>query len=426
MLGGKQMVDLVKIVVKAGKGGNGAITFRREKYVAAGGPDGGDGGKGGDIYFVAEKGMTTLIDFRYKKKFLAEDGQNGDGGNRYGKSGKDLVIAVPVGTIIKDLDTDEIIADMINLDEKVLIAKGGRGGRGNAKFATSTRQVPKFAEQGDDGETLNLSLELKLIADVGLVGFPNVGKSTLLSVVTAAKPKIANYQFTTLKPNLGVVKLDNGKDFVLADIPGLIEGAHTGIGLGHEFLRHVERTKLLIHVVDCSESEMRDVVEDYKTINKELRSYNEKLANKKQIIAANKLDLPGAEENLEKLKKALKGKDVEIVPISAVTGKGIKDLFNRVSTLLDTIPEEEAVVVVGRREEILDNEWKIRRENEIYVVEGKFLERVMKNVNFDDYESIQYFQRVLDKNGINKQLERMGIEEGDTVRIGEVEFEYIK
>ncbi|MBE5813177.1 MAG: GTPase ObgE [Clostridiales bacterium] len=420
------MVDLVKIVVKAGKGGNGAITFRREKYVAAGGPDGGDGGKGGDIYFVAEKGMTTLIDFRYKKKFLAEDGQNGDGGNRYGKSGKDLVIAVPVGTIIKDLDTDEIIADMINLDEKVLIAKGGRGGRGNAKFATSTRQVPKFAEQGDDGETLNLSLELKLIADVGLVGFPNVGKSTLLSVVTAAKPKIANYQFTTLKPNLGVVKLDNGKDFVLADIPGLIEGAHTGIGLGHEFLRHVERTKLLIHVVDCSESEMRDVVEDYKTINKELRSYNEKLANKKQIIAANKLDLPGAEENLEKLKKALKGKDVEIVPISAVTGKGIKDLFNRVSTLLDTIPEEEAVVVVGRREEILDNEWKIRRENEIYVVEGKFLERVMKNVNFDDYESIQYFQRVLDKNGINKQLERMGIEEGDTVRIGEVEFEYIK
>lgn len=420
------MVDLVKILVKAGKGGNGAVTFRREKYVAAGGPDGGDGGKGGDIYFVAERGMTTLIDFRYKKKFLAEDGQNGDGGNRYGKSGKDLVISVPVGTIIKDLDTDEIIADMINVDEKVLIAKGGRGGRGNAKFATSTRQVPKFAEQGDDGETLNLSLELKLIADVGLVGFPNVGKSTLLSVVTAAKPKIANYQFTTLKPNLGVVKLDNGKDFVLADIPGLIEGAHTGIGLGHEFLRHVERTKLLIHVVDCSESEMRDVVEDYKTINKELRSYNEKLANKKQIIAANKLDLPGAEENLEKLKKALKGKNVEIVPISAVTGKGIKDLFNRVSTLLDTIPEEETVVVVGRREEVLDNEWKIRRENEIYVVEGKFLERVMKNVNFDDYESIQYFQRVLDKNGINKQLERMGIEEGDTVRIGEVEFEYIK
>ena len=420
------MVDLVKIVVKAGKGGNGAVTFRREKYVAAGGPDGGDGGKGGDIYFVAEKGMTTLIDFRYKKKFLAEDGQNGDGGNRYGKSGKDLVIGVPVGTIIKDLDTDEIIADMINIDEKVLIAKGGRGGRGNAKFATSTRQVPKFAEQGDDGEELNLSLELKLIADVGLVGFPNVGKSTLLSVVTAAKPKIANYQFTTLKPNLGVVKLDNGKDFVLADIPGLIEGAHQGIGLGHEFLRHVERTKLLIHVVDCSESEMRDVVEDYKTINKELRSYNEKLANKKQIIAANKLDLPGAEENLEKLRKALKGKDVEIMPISAVTGKGIKDLFNRVSTLLDTIPEEETVVVVGRKEEVLDNEWRIHRENEVYIVEGKFLERVMKNVNFDDYESIQYFQRVLDKNGINKQLERMGIEEGDTVRIGEVEFEYIR
>ena len=420
------MVDLVKILVKAGKGGNGAITFRREKYVAAGGPDGGDGGKGGDIYFVAEKGMTTLIDFRYKKKFLAEDGQNGDGGNRYGKSGKDLIISVPVGTIIKDLDTDEIIADMVDLDEKVLIAKGGRGGRGNAKFATSTRQVPKFAEQGDDGEELNLSLELKLIADVGLVGFPNVGKSTLLSVVTAAKPKIANYQFTTLKPNLGVVKLDNGKDFVLADIPGLIEGAHTGVGLGHEFLRHVERTKLLIHVVDCSESECRDVVEDYKTINKELRSYNEKLASKKQIIAANKLDIPGSEENLEKLKNALKGEDVEIIPISAVTSKGIKELFNRVSTLLDTIPDEERIVVNTRREEVFDNEWNIRRENNIYIVEGKFLERVMKNVNFDDYESIQYFQRVLDKRGINKQLEKMGIEEGDTVRIGDAEFEYIK
>lgn len=420
------MVDLVKILIKAGKGGNGAVTFRREKYVAAGGPDGGDGGKGGDIYFVATKGMNTLVDFRYKKKFLAEDGENGDGGHRYGKSGKDLVISVPVGTIVKDLDTDEIIADMIDIDEKVLIAKGGRGGRGNAKFATSTRQAPKFAEQGEKGEELNLSLELKLIADVGLVGFPNVGKSTLLSVVTSAKPKIANYQFTTLKPNLGVVKLDNGKDFVLADIPGLIEGAHAGVGLGHEFLRHVERTKLLIHVVDCSESECRDVVEDYKTINKELSSYNEKLSTKKQIIAANKLDLPGSEENLEKLKKALKGKDVEIMPISAVTGKGIKELFNKVSTLLDTIPEEERVVVNGRRENIQDNEWNIRRENDVFVIEGKFLERVMNNVNFADYESVQYFQRVLDRNGINKRLEAMGIEEGDTVRIGEAEFEYIK
>jgi len=420
------MVDLVKILVKAGRGGNGAVTFRREKYVAAGGPDGGDGGKGGDIYFVATKGMNTLVDFRYKKKFLAEDGENGDGGHRYGKSGKDLVIFVPVGTIIKDLDKDEVIADMVDVDEKVLIAKGGRGGRGNAKFATSTRQVPKFAEQGDFGEEFNLSLELKLIADVGLVGFPNVGKSTLLSVVTSAKPKIANYQFTTLKPNLGVVKLDNGKDFVLADIPGLIEGAHTGIGLGHEFLRHVERTKLLIHVVDCSESECRDVVEDFKTINKELRSYNEKLADKKQIVAANKLDLPGAEENLEKLKKALVKYDVEIMPISAVTGKGIKELFNKVSTLLDTIPEEERIVVNVRRETIEDNEWSIHRENEVYVIEGKFLERVMRNVNFADYESVQYFQRVLDKNGINKRLEMMGIEEGDTVRIGEAEFEYIK
>ena len=421
------MVDLVKIYIKAGKGGNGAITFRREKYVAAGGPDGGDGGRGGNIYFVATSGMNTLIDFRYRKKFLAEDGQNGDGSNRYGKSGKDLYIQVPMGTIVKDLETGNIIADLIKADEPVLIAKGGRGGRGNAKFATATRQVPKFAEQGNDGEEFNLSLELKLIADVGLIGFPNVGKSTILSMMTAAKPKIANYQFTTLTPNLGVVKLDNGKDFVLADIPGLIEGAHEGVGLGHEFLRHIERTKVLIHVVDCGQTDGRDCVEDFKIINEELEKYNTKLTKKAQIVVANKMDIPGSEENFNRLKELTNKLSYELMEISAATNSGLKQVFNRVSEILDNVVEdEEPVVVTENIKEVSEEEWKIRRENNIYVIEGKFLERVMKNVNFDDYESIQYFQRILDKKGINKKLEEMGINEGDTVRIGEAEFEYIR
>jgi len=421
------MVDLVKIFIKAGKGGNGAITFRREKYVAAGGPDGGDGGRGGNIYFVANEGMNTLIDFRYRKKFLAEDGQNGEGSNRYGKSGKDLYIDVPMGTIIKNLENGNIIADLVKPNEPVLIAKGGRGGRGNAKFATSTRQVPKFAEQGDDGEELNLSLELKLIADVGLIGFPNAGKSTILSMMTAAKPKIANYQFTTLTPNLGVVKLDNGKDFVLADIPGLIEGAHKGIGLGHEFLRHIERTKVLIHVVDCGQVDGRDCVEDFKIINEELEKYNIKLIKKAQIVVGNKMDIPGSEENYNRLKEATDALGYELMEVSAATNSGLKNVFNRVSEILDNVVEdEEEIIVIDNVKEMPEEEWKIRRENNIYIIEGKFLERVMKNVNFDDYESIQYFQRVLDKKGINKKLEELGINEGDTVRIGEAEFEYIK
>lgn len=421
------MVDSVKIFVKAGRGGNGAITFRREKYIAAGGPDGGDGGKGGNIYFVATEGLNTLVDFRYRKKFFADDGGNGDGGNRYGKSGKDLYVNVPMGTVVKNIDTDTIIADLVRPNEPVLIAKGGRGGRGNAKFATPTRQVPKFAEQGDEGEEFNLSLELKLIADVGLVGFPNVGKSTILSVMTAAKPKIANYQFTTLKPNLGVVKLSNGKDFVLADIPGLIEGAHKGVGLGHEFLRHIERTKVLIHVVDVAETDGRDCVNDFYVINDELKEYSEKLAKKTQVVVANKADIKGNEENIERLKKAAQSLSYDFFVVSAATKKGLKEVFDKVSELIDNyVPDEEEEIVVDTVTENDEEEWKIRRENEIYIIEGKFLERVMKNVNFDDYESVQYFQRILDKKGINKKLEEMGINEGDTVRIGEAEFEYIR
>jgi len=420
------MVDLVKITVKAGKGGNGFVSFRREKYVAAGGPDGGDGGKGGDVYFIVDQDVNTLADFRYKKKFVAEDGQKGDGGNRYGKSGASLYIKVPAGTVVRDMETGRTIADLVNVGEKCLIAKGGRGGRGNAKFATSTRQVPKFAEEGEEGESFSLMLELKLLADVGLVGFPNVGKSTILSIMTAAKPKIGNYQFTTLVPNLGVVKLENGADFVLADIPGLIEGAHTGSGLGHEFLRHIERTKLIIHVVDCSQSEGRDAVKDFKIINAELELHNPKLAKRPQIVVANKMDIPGAEENFERLKKVTDKLGYELFSVSAATNQGLKEVFYRVSNMLKDIPAEEKEEIIEEVEIKDMPEFEIVFKNNMYIISGKIIEKVMRNINFDDYESVQYFQRFLDMKGINKQLERMGINEGDTVRIGEVEFEYIK
>ena len=420
------MIDLVKISIKAGRGGNGFVSFRREKYVASGGPDGGDGGKGGDIYFEVDPDMNTLAEFRYKKKYNAEDGQKGDGGNRYGKSGANLYIKVPQGTVVRDIETGRTLADLVTVGDKFLIAKGGRGGRGNAKFATSTRQAPKFAEEGEEGEAFELMLELKLLADVGLVGFPNVGKSTILSIMTAAKPKIGNYQFTTLVPNLGVVKLDNGTDFVLADIPGLIEGAHRGAGLGHEFLRHVERTKLILHVVDCSQSEARDVVKDFKIINAELELHNPKLAKRPQIVVANKMDIPEAEENFNRLKEVTDKLGYEIFPVSAVTKKGLKEVFNRVSVMLkDIVPEEEEEII--EEVQIQDTpEFEIKCENNIYFISGKVIEKVMRNINFDDYESVQYFQRFLDVKGINKQLEKMGINEGDTVRIGEVEFEYIR
>ncbi len=420
------MVDLVKITVKAGKGGNGYVSFRREKYVAAGGPDGGDGGKGGDVYFVVDSDVNTLADFRYKKKFVAGDGERGDGGNRYGKSGASLYIKVPAGTIVRDMATGRTMADLTEIGEKFLIAKGGRGGRGNAKFATATRQVPKFAEEGEEGESFELMLELKLLADVGLVGFPNVGKSTILSIMTAAKPKIGNYQFTTLVPNLGVVKLDNGADFVLADIPGLIEGAHTGAGLGHEFLRHIERTKLIIHVVDCSQSEGRDVVKDYKIINSELELHNPKLAKRPQVVVANKMDIPGSEENFERLKKVTDKLGYEIFKVSAVTKQGLKEVFYRVADMLKNIEPEEKEEIYEEIEIKDTSEFEIVCQNNMYIISGKIVEKVMRSINFDDYESVQYFQRFLDMKGINKQLEKMGINEGDTVRIGEVEFEYIK
>ena len=337
--------DYVKIIVKAGDGGNGAVSFRREKYVAAGGPDGGDGGKGGDVYFAVDPDANTLIDFRYKKKFKAENGNNGEGGHRYGKSGEDLTIKVPLGTIIKDSATGKVLADLSEKGEKELIILGGRGGKGNSHFATSTRQAPRFSQQGEKGEEKELILELKLLADVGLIGFPNVGKSTFLSVTTSATPKIADYHFTTLEPNLGVVKSEYGDSFVIADIPGIIEGASEGTGLGLQFLRHIERTRLLLHVIDVSGSEGRNPVEDFKIINNELKKYSEKLSKRKQIIVANKIDSMQDETLYKELSELAKKEKLEIFKISAVTGEGIKELLNKVSQELKELPKEDLVEV---------------------------------------------------------------------------------
>ena len=331
--------DYVKIIVKAGDGGNGAVSFRREKYVAAGGPDGGDGGKGGDVYFEVDPDSNTLIDFRYKKKFNAENGNNGEGGHRYGKSGEDLTIKVPLGTIIKDASTGRVLADLSEKGEKELIMLGGRGGKGNSHFATSTRQAPRFSQQGEKGEEKELILELKLLADVGLIGFPNVGKSTFLSATTSATPKIADYHFTTLEPNLGVVKSEYGDSFVIADIPGIIEGASEGTGLGLQFLRHIERTRLLLHVIDVSGSEGRNPLEDFKIINSELKKYSEKLSKRKQIIVANKIDSMQDENLYKELYDFAQKEKIEIFKISAVTGEGIRELLNRVSKVLKELPK---------------------------------------------------------------------------------------
>lgn len=422
-------IDSAKIKIKAGNGGNGAVSFRREKYVAKGGPDGGDGGRGGNIVFVVDPGLRTLQDFRYKRKYRAEDGQNGGKANRTGKDGEDLVIRVPPGTLVKEEKTGRIIADMVKPWEKVVIAKGGRGGAGNQRFATPTRQVPNFAKPGQEGEELSVILELKLLADVGLIGFPNVGKSTILSVVTSAAPKIADYHFTTITPNLGVVDL--GEDsFVLADIPGIIEGAHQGVGLGHEFLRHIERTKLLIHVVDISGSEGRDPLEDFEIINKELKEYNELLFKRPQIVAANKIDITeDFEKKLTEFKNVIEPKGYKVFPISAATSKGVKELMRYAANMLKELPEtvivkpEEKFVYEAENEE---DDFKVYKENDVYVVEGKWVERLIASVNFNDYESLQYFQRSMKRKGIIDALEAEGINEGDTVRVEDIEFEYYK
>ncbi len=422
--------DSAKIYVKAGNGGNGMVSFHREKYIADGGPDAGDGGKGGDVIFVVDEGLNTLIDFRYKKNFKAEAGQDGGPSNCSGKNGEDLIIKVPLGTMVKDETTGMVLVDLIKSGQTCVIAKGGKGGKGNQHFATPTRQVPNFAKSGDLGEEYNLILEMKMIADVGLLGYPNVGKSTILSMVSAAKPKIANYHFTTLVPNLGVVQIEQGKSFVIADIPGLIEGAHEGVGLGHEFLRHVERTKLLVHVVDVSGVEGRDAVEDFDTINSELQKYNEVLSTRPQIVAANKMDIPGAEENYKAFKETLEKRGYRVFGVSAATNKGLKELMYAVADTLKTLPDT-ILLDETKNEEVVykaqeEKPFEIHIEDGVYVVEGKWLRKVLGSTNITNYESLQYFQRALKKKGVIAALEDMGIEEGDTVRIYDTEFDYTR
>lgn len=420
-------VDYAKIIIKSGDGGNGAATFRREKYVAAGGPDGGDGGRGGDVYFVVDPDSNTLIDFRFTKKFKAENGQNGSGAHKFGKSGSDCYVKVPRGTIVKDAQTGKVIVDMSEPDQKELILKGGRGGKGNSHFATSTRQAPRFAIDGEKGKEKEIILELKLLADVGLVGFPNVGKSTILSRVTKATPKIADYHFTTIDPNLGVVKTSHGDSFVLADIPGIIEGASEGIGLGTQFLRHVERTRLLLHVIDVAGSEGRNPVDDFNKINEELRKYSQKLSERKQIIVANKIDSMQEESNYKELEKVAKEKNIEIFKISAVTGEGLNELFNYVSEILKTLPKEEVVDIEDRIIYTLEeeeDEFEIEVLNNEFFVTGPAVERLMGRVNIGDNESYAYMERMLKKLGIEDALRQKGVKEGDTVNLLDWVFEW--
>ncbi|MCX7921730.1 MAG: GTPase ObgE [Clostridia bacterium] len=422
-------IDSAKIYIKAGDGGNGKVSFHREKYVAAGGPDGGDGGRGGDVIFVVDEGMRTLVDFRYKRKFKAENGENGGSANCTGRSSDDLIIKVPQGTIVRDETTGRVLADLTKPGQSAVIAKGGKGGAGNQHFATPTRQVPNFAKSGDPGEEYWVLLEVKSIADVGLVGYPNVGKSTILSMVSAARPKIADYHFTTLEPNLGVVRLDKGSSFVIADIPGLIEGAHQGVGLGHEFLKHVERTKLLVHVVDIAGTEGREPLKDFEIINDELKQYNPVLASRPQVVAANKIDVPGAEENLKAFTDAVVAKGYRVFPISAATNKGLRELMFVLGEMLDNLPEtvlhdEAEDEVVYKAEE--EKPFEIHKDGGVFVVEGKWIKKLVGSTNFGDYESLQYFQRAIKKKGVVDALEGMGINEGDTVRVGNFEFDYVR
>ena len=421
-------IDYVKITAKSGNGGNGAITFRREKYVAAGGPDGGDGGRGGSVYFTVDPDMNTLLDFKFKRKFHAEDGKNGEGSHRFGKSGEDLYIKVPAGTIVKDAETGKIVVDLSRKGQTELILTGGRGGKGNAHFATSTRQAPRFARDGEKGIEKEFILELKLLADVGLLGFPNVGKSTFISKVTSAKPKIADYHFTKLVPNLGVVKGEYGDSFVIADIPGIIEGASEGTGLGLQFLRHIERTRLLLHFLDISGSEGRNPVEDFNIINAELKKYSEKLSTRKQVIVANKIDVMQDSSLYEEVEKMAKQNGIKIFKISAATGEGIKELIGEISKLLKDLPREEIIEASEERVVYTLKEDKEQFEVEVidgeYVVSGPAVERLMGRVNIQDNESMHYFQKQLSQLGIEAKLKAMGIKEGDSVKILEWEFEW--
>ncbi len=416
--------DIANITVKAGNGGNGLVSFHREKYVPDGGPDGGDGGKGGNIVFKADKTLTTLIDFAHRKVFTARNGEDGKARRSSGRKGEDLYIYVPVGTVIKDTKTNRVMKDLSENGEEFIAAYGGNGGWGNVHFASATRQTPKFAKDGLKGQERELTLELKLIADVGLAGFPNVGKSTLLSAVSAARPKIANYHFTTLEPNLGVVKMGEGKSFVMADIPGLIEGAHEGIGLGHEFLRHIERTRLIVHVVDVSGIEGRNPIEDFEKINEELSLYSESLATRPQIVAANKIDIITDPDAYEEFKKYIADKGIKLFEISAAAHQGTKELINHVSAMLDTLEPVEIYEADFVEEDFEEEPFEVRKEDDTYVVEGPYIEKLLRHCNFEDAESMQYFQLALRRKGIIEALENAGCGEGDPVRMYELEFDY--
>ena len=420
-------VDIAKIKIKAGDGGNGAVSFHREKYVASGGPDGGDGGKGGDVVFKVDDNLATLADFRYQRKYKAPNGQPGSGGRRNGKKGEDLVILVPRGTVIREVQSGKIMADMSD-DETFIAAKGGRGGWGNPHFATPTRQTPRFAKNGTPGEEWEVSLELKLLADVGLIGFPNVGKSTFISVVSQAKPIIADYHFTTLTPVLGVVSLGEGSSFVMADIPGLIEGASDGVGLGHEFLRHVERCRLLVHVIDAAGSEGRDPIEDFEKINEELKKFNPELAKREQIVVGNKIDL-AEDEQIERLQNYFKEHGYAFYTMCAPIVEGTKEIIDAVAAKLASLPAikkyEKEEIPAEFFEKNKSGKFTVTVEDDVYFVEADWLLKILQRTDLDDYESLQYFQRVLHSSGIIDALVEKGIQEGDTVSIYDLEFDYV-
>ena len=424
-----QFIDRTSITVKAGDGGNGKSAFRREKFVPKGGPSGGDGGRGADVVFVVDNNMNTLLYFRYHRRFKGENGENGDIKNQYGHNAPTCIVKVPPGTIVKDADTGEVIADLTAAGERVVVARGGRGGRGNAKFSSSQNRAPTFAELGEPGESRSLSLEMKLLADVGLVGYPSVGKSSIIACVSAARPEIAEYHFTTLTPVLGVVRVDDERSFVMADIPGLIEGAADGAGLGHDFLRHVERTKVILHVVDASGVEGRDPVEDYHRINAELKKYSEKIARRPQILVANKMDLPGAGENYARLEKLAAAEGIAIFPVSAATREGLAALIAETAKALDRYVEEPEKtdgikVYDADKDEDPERITITRNDRGDFIVSGKALEKLVAMTNFGNDEALRRFQYIWRMKGIDSRLKKRGIKEGDTVHIGAMEFEF--
>lgn len=431
-------VDKAKIFVKGGDGGDGIVAFRREKYVPEGGPAGGDGGHGGDVIFRVDEGLRTLMDFRYQRHFKADRGIKGRNKSMHGANADDMIVRVPPGTVILDEVTQEIIADLTRQGQEVVIARGGRGGRGNTRFVTPNNTAPEISENGEEGQERWIILELKVIADVGLVGFPSVGKSTLLSVVSAAQPKIGAYHFTTITPNLGVVEVGDGRSFVMADLPGLIEGAHQGVGLGHEFLRHVERTRIIVHVVDMSGSEGRDPYDDFLKINEEVKLYNAKLEERPQLIVANKMDIPEAEELLKefqtKLAESGRNEEIRVLPISAASKQGVQDLLYKIADLLDSIPDQPAVEEVAETEERKifrlkkreDEDYTIRRENDTFVIESPSIEKMIKRTNFGSQDAVLRFARIMRKKGIDAELRKRGAVDGNLIRIGDFEFEFVE